>query len=79
MTIRPWAVNLSLIHISPFSAVAGVGDSAAEAVAQAGQQGPYISIEDFRTRSGANSAVVQSLRELGVLDGLPETNQLCLF
>ena len=63
----------------PFSAVAGVGDNAAEAVAAAGAKGPYISIEDFRARSGANSAVVQSLRELGVLDGLPETNQLTLF
>ncbi|MEA4970581.1 MAG: PolC-type DNA polymerase III [Candidatus Pelethousia sp.] len=63
----------------PFSAVAGVGENAADAVAQAGQTGPYISIEDFRSRSGANSAVVQSLRDLGALDGLPETNQLTLF
>ncbi len=63
----------------PFSAVAGVGANAADAIAQAGAKGPYLSIEDFRARSGANSAVVQSLRELGVLDGLPETNQLTLF
>ncbi|MEA5059787.1 MAG: PolC-type DNA polymerase III [Candidatus Pelethousia sp.] len=63
----------------PFSAVAGVGGNAADAVAQAGEKGPYLSVEDFRSRSGANSAVVQSLRDLGVLDGLPETNQLTLF
>lgn len=63
----------------PFSAVAGVGANAADAVAQAGRQGPYLSIEDFRARSGANSAVVQALRDLGALDGLPETNQLSLF
>lgn len=63
----------------PFSAVAGMGENAADAAAQAGAQGPYISIEDFRSRSGANSAVVQSLRDLGALDGLPEANQLTLF
>ena len=63
----------------PFSSIAGVGENAADAVAQAGQAGPYLSVEDFRARSGANSAVVQALRDLGVLDGLPETNQLTLF
>ena len=56
-----------------------MGETAADAVAQAGQAGPYLSVEDFRARSGANSAVVQALRDLGVLDGLPETNQLTLF
>ena len=63
----------------PFSSIAGVGETAADAVAQAGQAGPYLSVEDFRARSGANSAVVQALRDLGVLSGLPETNQLTLF
>ena len=63
----------------PFSSIAGVGETAADAVAQAGRAGPYLSVEDFRARSGANSAVVQALRDLGVLSGLPETNQLTLF
>ncbi len=63
----------------PFSAVTGVGGNAADGVAQAGARGPYLSVEDFRGRSGANSAVVQSLRDLGALEGLPETNQLTLF
>ena len=63
----------------PFYAVAGVGENAAEGVEQAGVKGEYLSVEDFRTRSGANSAVVQALRELGVLNDMPETNQLTLF
>ncbi|MDR0840615.1 MAG: PolC-type DNA polymerase III [Christensenellaceae bacterium] len=63
----------------PFSAVAGVGANAADGIAKASRQGAYTSVEDFRTRSGANSAVVKSLQELGVLEGLPETNQLSLF
>ena len=63
----------------PFSSIAGVGASAAEGIAQAAKEGAYSSIEDFRHRSGANSAVVKALDELGCTKGLPETDQLCLF
>ena len=49
----------------PFSSIAGVGETAADAVAQAGRAGPYLSVEDFRARSGANSAVVQAFGTWG--------------
>ena len=63
----------------PFSSIAGVGATAAEGIAQAAREGAYSSKEDFRRRSGANSAVVKALEELGCMEGIPETDQLCLF
>ena len=63
----------------PFSSVAGVGENAAIGIEEAQSGGPFGSVEDFRARTKANSAVVNALRELGCLDGMPETNQLTLF
>ena len=63
----------------PFSSVAGVGRNAAEDIAKAGRDGPYVSVEDFRIRTKANSGVIRALTEAGCLEGLPETNQISLF
>ncbi|MEN6471264.1 MAG: PolC-type DNA polymerase III [Clostridiaceae bacterium] len=63
----------------PFLAVAGVGENAAESIANAQNGQAYASIEEFRMRTRANSAVVKTLCEVGCLKDLPETNQLSLF
>lgn len=63
----------------PFSAVAGVGVTAAESIGAADRNVPFNSIEDFRTRTKANSGVVDKLRELGCFDGLAESNQVSFF
>ncbi len=63
----------------PFSAVAGVGVTAAESIGAADRSVPFNSIEDFRTRTKANSGVVDKLRELGCFDGLAESNQVSFF
>ncbi len=63
----------------PLCAVAGVGGNAAEGIAKAAGDVPYISIEDFQKRTKANSGVVAALREAGCLEGLPEKNQMSLF
>ena len=63
----------------PFSSVAGVGANAAIGIAEGAKGGEYTSIENFQARTGANSAVIKALAEAGCLNGLPETDQLCLF
>ena len=63
----------------PFSAVAGVGVTAAEGIGAADRSVPFNSIEDFRARTKANSGVVDKLRELGCFDGLAESNQVSFF
>jgi len=63
----------------PFSAIAGVGAAAAEGIGAAKAGGPFASVEDFRIRTKANSAIVEKLRALGCFKGMPEENQLTLF
>ena len=64
----------------PFSAVAGLGEAAAKSLYQAADPNdPYISCDDLQNRTGISRAVVQSLRDLGVLDGLPDTSQMTFF
>lgn len=65
--------------LPPFASIAGVGDSAAENIAEAQQDGEFLSIEDLQRRSRISSTVVESLQRMGCLKGLPESNQLSLF
>lgn len=63
----------------PFSSVKGLGGAAAQSMMEAREAGPYISCDDLQNRSGITKAVVESLRQLGVLDALPATSQMNLF
>ncbi|MBR7093035.1 MAG: PolC-type DNA polymerase III [Clostridia bacterium] len=63
----------------PFNAVKGLGEAAAESLMQHQKEGPYISWDDLQERTGISKAVVESLHQLGVLDGLPETSQISFF
>ncbi len=61
------------------AAISGIGENAAQAIVDAVKDGPFLSKDDFRQRSKASSTVVDLLSDLGILRGLPETNQLSLF
>ncbi|TVY10620.1 PolC-type DNA polymerase III [Paenibacillus cremeus] len=65
--------------IPPFSAMAGIGENAAKNIAASREDGPYLSIEDFQTRSKASKTIVELLNGMGCFRGLPESNQLSLF
>ncbi|MCR8630773.1 PolC-type DNA polymerase III [Paenibacillus radicis (ex Xue et al. 2023)] len=65
--------------IPPFSAMAGIGENAAINIAAAKDGGPFLSIEDFQSRSKASKTIVELLGSMGCFRGLPETNQLSLF
>ena len=63
----------------PFSSIAGLGDAAAQSIIDAVKDGVFISRDDLRMRAGLSSGVIKLLDDNGVLDGLPETNQLTFF
>lgn len=65
--------------IPPFNAIDGLGDGTAESVVEARKNGEFISIEDLVSRTKLNSQNIERLKELGVLDNLPDTNQINLF
>ena len=63
----------------PFNAIAGVGDNAAISMAENRGNTPFLSIEDFQARTGANSGVIAALENCGCFAGLPKSNQISLF
>ncbi len=57
----------------------GLGDKAADQVADAVKDGPFLSLDDFYDRTHVSRTVIDHMSELGLLDGLPKSNQLSLF
>lgn len=64
--------------IPPFRVIDGLGLKAAETI-KAAREKEFISIRDLSTRGKVSKNVIETMRDLGVLEGLPETNQLSLF
>jgi len=63
----------------PFSSLPGVGESAAESIERAMSEGGILSVEDLRIKAGITKAVVETLASNGILETLPETNQITMF
>ncbi len=62
----------------PLNSIDGMGDNAADAVVKAAKDGPFLSKDDFKTRTKVSQTCIDLMSELGILD-LPESNQLSLF
>ncbi len=64
----------------PFSSLGGVGGAAAISLMEARKTGgEYISIDDLQSRAKVSSAVIETLRSVGALSGMPESSQTTLF
>ena len=63
----------------PFSALPGVGEAAAIALAESGKHNEYLSIEDMQVKTKVSKSVIETLRTVGVLGDLPESSQMSLF
>jgi DNA polymerase-3 subunit alpha (Gram-positive type) len=56
-----------------------MGDKAAENVVEAAREGKFLSQDDFRERGKVSTTVVEKMAELGLLEGLPISNQMSLL
>ena len=65
--------------IPPFITIDGLGENNAITVKEAREQGEFFSKEDLQRRTKLTSTNIQDLSDMGVLDGLNETDQLSLF
>lgn len=65
--------------IPPFDTIDGLGESAANSVVEARNERDFTSLLDLTTRTKLNSQNLEQLKNLGVLDDLPKTDQLSLF
>lgn len=63
----------------PYSALEGVGASAAEALASAYDDRPFDTVEDAINRAKINKTAVEALKTYGVFKGLPEMAQISFF
>ena len=62
--------------LPPLCSIEGLGESVANNIVEQRQFGPFDTIEEFRERTKANKNVIDLLKKCGVLDGMPETDQL---
>jgi DNA polymerase-3 subunit alpha (Gram-positive type) len=67
------------VILPPFTALPGLGESVAQSIVRAREDGEFLSVEAFKARTKASSAHIEMLRTLGCLGNMPETSQLSLF
>ncbi len=63
----------------PFSPIAGIGENAAEKIAEVKNSNDVCSIEDFQQKTQLSKTVIKILEENGVFANLSRTNQLSIF
>lgn len=61
------------------SSIEGLGEKAADAVMEAAKDGPFLSKDDFRSRTKVSKTVIDLMGDLGLLGDIPESNQISLF
>ncbi len=61
------------------ASIAGLGEKAAEQIADEASKGKFISKEDFKSRCGVGQTVIDTMSSLGLLEGLSESNQISIF
>ena len=62
-----------------FASIDGLGDKAADQVVEAAKDGPFLSKDDLRSRAKLSKTLIDLMEQMGIIEGLPESNQLSLF
>ena len=75
--VKFWKENNKVLL--PLIAIEGVGETAAMALYKEYEKKPFDTIEEAVKRAKLNKTALEGLRNHGVFDGLPETDQLCMF
>ena len=65
--------------IPPFRAIDGLGDTVGKTICEERSKREFLSIEDLQKRGKVSGTLIEKLRSMNVLDGMPESNQLSLF
>ena len=64
----------------PFSSLSGVGEAAAHSLWEACRDGgDFISVDELQSQAKVSSAVIETLKNAGALQGLPDSSQTTLF
>ncbi len=63
----------------PLNSIPGFGSVAAYGVAEARQQGEFMSIDDLKIRAKIGTSGIEMLKNAGCLKGMSQSNQMSLF
>ena len=74
-----WGVKDDLSIYPPFSSIDGLGDTVAQNIVEEREKKEFISIEDLQKRAHISSTLIEKMKLMGILDGMPESSQLTLF
>ena len=74
-----WKVKSDTEIYPPFSAIDGLGDTVAKNIVAEREKGKFISIEDVQKRAKISQTLIDKMKEMGILEGMPDSNQLSLF
>ncbi len=62
-----------------FNSISGLGLAAAQSIADAREEGEFLSVDDFRSRTCVSEKHIEVMREIGCFEGLPESAQMNIF
>ena len=65
--------------IPPFRTIDGLGDTVAQAIVEERKKRPFISVDDLQKRAKVSKTLIDRMTNMGILEDLPESNQLSLF
>ena len=65
--------------IPPFITLPSLGEACARNIVEERNNKPYMSIDDLQRRGKVSQTLIDKMRGMGLLEGLPESSQLSLF
>lgn len=74
-----WKAKSDTEIYPPFNAIDGLGDTVANNIVEERKKGTFLSKEDVQVRAKVSGTLIEKMSDLGVLKGLPDSNQLSLF
>jgi DNA polymerase-3 subunit alpha (Gram-positive type) len=65
--------------VLPYKVIEGAGEKVTKKIYEQSVASPFTSIEDFKKRTSASSAVVDELIRMGTFNGIQKTDQFAFF
>ena len=62
-----------------FVSINGLGENAAIALEEAAKKGEFVSKDEMREAAKLTKTNIDTMSELGILEGMPESRQLSIF
>ena len=72
-------LNINGKILPALNSIAGMGDRAAQSIADAREDGKFFSIDDFKQRTSVSETHIELLKNFGCFKGIPQSAQVSMF